>query len=182
MHPQGGQWLVGPPELLALQKSPAGWDKLSCPAECRMRHQPHQMSVLWSVRLWVSSRAASWCKATSVPATGICASQWPVTGRRWLPQSTAMHSLSPCLGGTAAANLIREKRQFYSQQSRDPGMGLTCHPLSQPQLNSATWSLRNYCKRSKALRKAGVRGVFQVTSSKAFFISEDSDFALLLSE
>lgn len=61
-------------------------------------------------------------------------------------------------------------------------MGLTCHTLSQPQLYSSIWSLRNYCKRSKALRKAGLRGFSQVISSKAFLVSEESDSALLLSE
>lgn len=94
----------------------------------------------------------------------------------------AMHSCSTCLGGRGAANLIREKWQFYSQQSRDPKMGLTCHTLSQPQLYSSIWSLRNYCKRSKALGKAGLRGFFHVISSEAFFVSEESDSALLLSE
>lgn len=61
-------------------------------------------------------------------------------------------------------------------------MGLTCHSLSQPQLYSGIQSLRSYCKRSKAHGKAGLRGFFQVISSKAFFISEDSDSALLLSQ
>lgn len=65
-------------------------------------------------------------------------------------------------------------------------MGLTCHTLPQPQLHSSIWSLGNYCKRSKALRKAGLRGFlrgfFQVASSEDFFIPEESDSALLLSE
>lgn len=107
LHPQGGQGVVGPPELLALQKSSGGWHELSCPAECRMSHKPYQTSVQWSARLWVSSQAVRLVKGHQLPHHKDLCHLSP--GCWWLSQSTAMHSCSTCLGGRAAANLIREK-------------------------------------------------------------------------
>lgn len=145
----------------------AGW------ATNHTRCQCGQQGCGWALGQTAGERPPASLPQGFVPVSGLSPGWW------WLTQSTATHSCSTCLGGTAAANLIREKCQFYSQQSRHPGMG---HTLSQPQLYSSIWSLRNYCKRSKALRKAGLRGFFQVISSEAFFVSKESDSALLLSE
>lgn len=103
-----------------------------------------------------------------MPASGLSLA-W-----HWLTRSRTVNSLSAGLGWKRCYKSPRRKKPLLLTAKQSPGWVPSCHPLSQPQLSSGIWSLRNYCKRSKALGKAGLRVFFQVIFFKAFFASEDS--------
>lgn len=166
-QPQGGQWDVDPPGLLALQKSSAHWDELSYPT----KGQPTNANQVSSADVFQSHTAVS-------KAVGKLSSSQPVE-RYWLPHRRDLcqmvacplcgggsHEAGPWIPtalvrcGRAAVNPQGGKSHFCLQQSRVLGWVLDCHPLSQPQRSLGIWSFKNYCKRSKALGKAGLSGVF----------------------